>query len=124
MDGSVHVLHAATGELLASAKPHSKYVVAASWAPVLLTATEQQQQQQQQQEQEQGKQLIATASYDSTCCLLRLVSSSTDGSSRGTSGLALEVVQQVCLHPGFSLLWCAPLLAGMCLCLKVLHSND
>lgn len=105
MDGSVHVLHAATGQVLASAKPHSKYVVAASWAPVLLQPADTQ----QQQQQEEGEQLIATASYDSSCCLLRLVCS-TGGGGSSSSGCennndpaassqqhewALEVVQQV-----------------------------
>ena len=109
MDGSVHILHAATGQLLTSAKPHSKYVVAADWAPVLVKPTsmllqQQQQQQQHQQEEKQqgqgmqqcenGEQLLATASYDSSCCLLRLV-----GGSGGSNGieqqLSMEVVQQV-----------------------------
>jgi hypothetical protein len=121
MDGSVHILHAATGQLLASAKPHSKYVVAADWAPVLVkpTAMLQQQQQQQQQNQQQGEQegkkhsqqqfeggeqLLATASYDSSCCLLRLVVGS--GNCNGSQEeFALEVVQQV--RSGCSLLWYA-----------------
>lgn len=95
MDGSVHLLHAATGQLLVSAKPHSKYVVAAAWAPMLLTACERPAQQQQQQ---QGEQLIATAAYDSTCCLLRVVTnhnSSSSSSSTSQQSFALEVVQQV-----------------------------
>jgi hypothetical protein len=115
MDGSVHILHAATGRVLASAKPHSKYVVGADWAPVLVTTSEGQQQQQQQQQEgagtvrQAGEQLIATASYDSSCCVLRVVpggssSSSSSGSSAAQGPeegagaqqqLSLEVVQQV-----------------------------
>lgn len=102
MDGSVHVLHAATGHLLASAKPHSKYVVAATWAPKLLSPA-QPELQHCEKEQQTRQQLIATASYDSSCCLLRLVGSSSSGSSASSSQeqqqqqqLSLEVVEQVC----------------------------
>lgn len=82
MDGSVCVLNAATGALLARARPHSKYVVRAAFGPC-------------------GGGLLATASFDQTCCLLRLVeSSSGDGGGNGEvgagSGWGLQVVRQVC----------------------------
>lgn len=93
MDGSVHVLHAAAGRIMASAKPHSKYVVGASWAPALLVSR------QQQQKEAPGQQLIATSSWDSSCCLLQLVrnQSSQDGQQQQQQ-LSLHVVQQVCTH--------------------------
>lgn len=69
MDGSVTVLDADTGGALASARPHSKYVVRAALDPW-------------------GGAAIATASFDQSCCLLRL--------AEGEAGaLRLEVVRQV-----------------------------
>lgn len=65
MGVSVHVLDAATGRLLASCCHHRKYVVAATWAP--------------------GGGLIASGSWDSSVCLLRLTFSSeqSDGDAGG-----------------------------------------
>ncbi|KAI8468292.1 MAG: quinon protein alcohol dehydrogenase-like superfamily [Monoraphidium minutum] len=70
MDGSVSVLDAETGAALASARPHAKYVVRAAVDPG-------------------GRGVIATASFDQSCCLLRL-----EGGAGGEA-LRLEVVKQV-----------------------------
>jgi hypothetical protein len=88
---AVFACTAGSGRVLASAKPHNKYVVAAAWAPALLSAAEGQQQ--QQQGAQQDEQLIATAAYDSSCCLLRLVR--TEAPDTMQEQLGLELVQQV-----------------------------
>jgi hypothetical protein len=83
MDGSVSVLDAETGGLLAAAKPHTKYVVRAAFDP-------------------RGGGHIATASFDQSSCLLRLEKAEA-GSSGGGAGdqqqqqppLRLAVVRQV-----------------------------
>ena len=88
MDGSVTLLDAATGGIVGAARPHSKYVVRAAFAP-------------------SGAPALATASYDGSCCLLRIVASEVadDGGGSGDDGgggggggegarLRLEVVRQ------------------------------
>ena len=53
MDGSTHVLHASSGALLASSKPHGKYVVRAAWSG--------------------DGSLVASGSHDESVVLQRLV---------------------------------------------------
>ena len=72
MDGSVTILDANTGAALAACRPHSKYVVRAAFDP-------------------RGGAAIATASFDQSCCLLRLAGSG----AAGAEALSLEVVRQV-----------------------------
>lgn len=77
MDGSVSILDADTGKLLCSIKPHAKYVVRATFDP------------------RPGSNLIATASFDQTCCLLRLVEGSGGDAGAATGGIELEMIRQV-----------------------------
>jgi hypothetical protein len=85
MDGSVTVLDASTGAMLAACRPHAKYVVRAAPDPC-------------------GGGGIATASFDQTCCLLRLAGPAGGGDGGSCSGgegaeapvsLRLDVVRQV-----------------------------
>ncbi len=71
MDGSVAILDAETGAVLATAKPHTKYLVHAQWSP------------------DGGH--IATASYDQTMALLQVTMDA--GSSSGAPDI--ELVRQV-----------------------------
>ncbi|KIZ03323.1 hypothetical protein MNEG_4639 [Monoraphidium neglectum] len=69
MDGSVTVLDADSGAVLAGSRPHTKYVVRACFDPL-------------------AGGVIATASFDQSCCLLRLVAGA-------AGGLELQLMRQV-----------------------------
>jgi hypothetical protein len=110
MAGSVHVLSADDGALLCTIRPHTKYVVAAAWAAAAAGGHRSggSSSSSSSAEASTGSELIATASYDGTVCLLKLVVGGGEGAQRDQAGqplLSLEVLQQVQKRIGGGRAW-------------------